>query len=205
MATDPITGLKNDYTTDDPTSSSEMNKFIKYVGEGLARVLGKTLISDGVITRETNPLAIDTATGRFLSPGAGDVVAGFIGGRMFWMDDDLEVSSAATGGNTVSLIDTGLTGATDYWKYAFVVFTSGTNNGLVRQVTAYNSTTHTLSWTSPVTAVAASDTYVVTFWYIQGLTDDDGNYVYGRVLADCKHNGGEASWGHLCCGCDACF
>jgi len=185
MATDPITGLKNDNTTDDLVDHDAANKLVKFVGAGLARLIGGTLIPDGLITRETNPLQIDTATGRFLCPGTGEVAAGFIGGQMFWMDDTLEVESTATGGTKTTLVDTSLNHDDDFWCYAWIAFTSGTNDGEVRQVTGFDLLTHTLAWSSVLPAtVGAGDTYVVTFFYIQNLTDDDGNYVYGRALAN---------------------
>lgn len=184
MAVDSITQIKNDNTADDYISSADWNNIVKFMGEGLARLIAKTMLSDGIITREDNPLCVDDATGRFLCPSSGEVVAGFIGGQMFWMDDTMEMVSTATGGNTVTLVDTSFTQVDDFWKYAWLICTSGTNNGLVRQITGFDATTGTLSWSSPLTAaVTAGDTYVVTFYYIQGLTDNDDNYIYGRALA----------------------
>lgn len=71
------------------------------------------------------------------------------------------VSSNA--GNTASTFLTNLTSAvTDFWKNAFVTFTSGSLAGQTRQVTGYDGSTKFLSFTTPFTSSPSNgDLFVI--------------------------------------------
>lgn len=71
------------------------------------------------------------------------------------------VQGTATGGSTTTLIDTNTLQYVDsYWNEQSVLFTSGTNNGLVRKVSAFTSATSQATLYSAVTAaVVSGDTY----------------------------------------------
>jgi len=100
------------------------------------------------------------------------------------MENAREVSSSADSGTTTTLDDSALSGADDYWKTAWIEFTSGTNDGQFRQVTSYGGTNSRLAWDTALPAtVANGDTYTVTFYYISGLTNSSLNYVYGETFS----------------------
>lgn len=72
------------------------------------------------------------------------------------------VSGTATGGSTTTLADTAkLQNPDSYWNEAEVLFTSGTNDGVARRVSAFVSSTSTLTvyGAALAAAVAAGHTY----------------------------------------------
>lgn len=183
MGTGPLTGVTNTYATGDKPTADEWNTLVNFLDSGIGRFIVQSMMENGVMSRSTPSLGMDEATGRLLVPGAGEPAIGCIGGRMFYMDDGHEVSSTADSGSTTTLVDATLSQASGFWVGAYIVFTDGANDGEARKITGYNGTTGTLSWTTPLSnAVTASDGYVVTFYYVSGLTVSDTNYVFGKSV-----------------------
>jgi len=184
----PILGLSWDRGSaaegaGDPIAPEDNNRPARYLEHAVANVLLNHLVEDGIINRSPDVPTIDESTGRIATPPEDDPIVGFLYGRGFIMDSTMEQDSTADGGDTTYLVDAALTQANDYWNGAFVLFTSGINNGQVRQVTDFDSTLGKATWTAPLpTAVASGDTFTITFFYIQNLTNDSVNYVYGRTL-----------------------
>jgi hypothetical protein len=77
---------------------------------------------------------------------------------------DQPPSGTATGnGSTTTLLDTNYIGGDDEFNGGWLVFTSGTNDGLIRRVTDYATSTGTLTFKPAATAsTATNDTY--EFW-----------------------------------------
>lgn len=174
-------GVKLDYG-EEIMDYADWNNLVKFVDNGLAQVLVQNMMADGLITDDTDPLQIDESTGRFSAPSGASVVAGLVAGRAFYMDSSRESSGTVVTGATTYITDTGLIAANDFWNGAYIIFTSGTYSGQVRLISDYDSSTNKLTWATPLAgAPAADDTYVVTFYYIQNLTNSALNYVYGSV------------------------
>ena len=74
---------------------------------------------------------------------------------------DQPPSGTATGnGSTTTLLDTNYIGGDDEFNGGWIVFTSGTNDGLIRRVTDYASSTGTFTFKPAATAnTQANDTY----------------------------------------------
>jgi len=74
---------------------------------------------------------------------------------------DQPPSGTATGnGSTTTLLDTNYIGGDDEFNGGWLVFTSGTNDGLIRRVTDYASSTGTFTFKPAATAsTATNDTY----------------------------------------------
>ena len=74
---------------------------------------------------------------------------------------DQPPSSSATGnGSTTTLLDTNYIGGDDEFNGGWLVFTSGSNDGLIRRVTDYVSSTGTFTFKPAATAsTATNDTY----------------------------------------------
>ena len=74
--------------------------------------------------------------------------------------DQVPASSATDAGTTTTLIDANYLGGDDEYNGGWIVFTSGTNDGLIRRVTDYSSSTGTFTFKpAATTATASSDTY----------------------------------------------
>ncbi len=74
--------------------------------------------------------------------------------------DQAPASSASGNGSTTTLLDTSYIGGDDEFNGGWLVFTSGTNDGLIRRVTDYVSSTGTFTFKPAVTAsTATNDTY----------------------------------------------
>ena len=182
MSIAPRVGVRDNYSSGDIMDYAEWNHLARYLDGAIAKGFMEKMTGDGVITADPNSLTFDTSTNRFSAPDSGNPVIGVIGGQFFYMTSDHEKSGTAQSGSTTSLKDTSLTEADGYWKYAYVVFTSGANSGEVREVDGFDSSTTTLTWTTPLsTAVSNGDTYVVTFFYIQNLTNGSTNYIFARA------------------------
>lgn len=181
MANGTRTGVRIDYG-EEIMDFADWNNLVKYIDNGLARVLLQHMMADGILTASADPLTLDTTTKRFTAPVGSTVVAGLVAGRQFYMDATHEGGGTVTTGNAGYIIDTGLINPNDFWNGAYVIFTSGTYSGQIRAVSDYNSSTNKLSWLTPLSgAPAIGDTYVVTFFYIQSLTNSALNYIYGSV------------------------
>lgn len=175
-----LLALYVDRDSDDFINPEDNNRPSRYL-EHLARVLAYRLVEDGIINRSPDVPFVDESTGRIAVPPADDPIMGVIYGRFFNMNSGMEQSGTATSGTTTSLVDPALTQVEDFWVDAYVLFTSGANNGQVRRVTNFGATVDRLEWAVPLlVAVGAGDTYVVTFYYISGLTNGAWNWVFGR-------------------------
>ena len=74
--------------------------------------------------------------------------------------DQSPASSATSNGSTTTLVDANYIGGDDEFNGGWLVFTSGTNDGLIRRVTDYASSTGTFTFKPAATAsTATSDTY----------------------------------------------
>jgi len=167
----------------DVIAPEDNNRPARYLEHTVANVLLNRLVGDGIINRNPDVPTIDESTARIAVPPEDDPIIGLLYGRGFIMDSTMEQDSTADGGDTTYLVDAALTQADDYWNDAYVLFTSGTNNGQVRQVTDFESATGKAAWSAELpAAVANGDTFTITFFYIQGLTNNSVNYVYGRAL-----------------------
>ena len=77
--------------------------------------------------------------------------------------DQLPSGIVTGNGSTTTLLDTTLIGGDDEYNGGWLVFTSGTNDGLIRRVTDYTSSTGTFTFTPAASAsTATNDTY--EFW-----------------------------------------
>lgn len=182
MADGVRTGVKLDYVVDDNLATSDWNNLVKFVDNALARVLVQYMMVDGLLTAATDPLQIDESTGRFTAPTGDQVIAGLIRGRAFYMDSTHESTGAVTNGATTYIEDTSLVNSDDWWNGGYIIFTSGTYSGQVREITDFDSVLGKLTWSTPLAgAPGVGDTYVVTHYYIQSLTNSATNYVYATI------------------------
>ena len=181
MADGTRTGVKLDYIAQ-AFNFADFNDLVKYVDNGVGRVLVQHTMADGLLTAAVNPLLVNTTTKRFTAPTGSAVVAGLVQGRAFYMDATHESGGTVVNGATTYIEDSGLVNADDFWNGAYVVFTSGTYDGQVKLVSDFVNAYGRLVWASPLGgAPAPGDTYVVTFFYIPGLTNGSINYIYGTV------------------------
>ena len=74
--------------------------------------------------------------------------------------DQSPASSASGNGSTTTVVDANTIGGDDEYNGGWIVFTSGTNDGLIRRVTDYASSSGTFTFKPAATAAtASSDTY----------------------------------------------
>lgn len=181
MANGTRTGVRLDYA-DETFQPTDWNDLVKYVDNALGRVLTQYMMADGLLTASADPLVLNETTKRFTAPTGATVVAGLIKGRAFYLDATHESVGTVSSAGTTYIQDNGLVNSNGFWVDAYIIFTSGTYSGQVRKVTGYTSTNSRLTWTTPLAgAPSPGDTYVVTFFYIQGLTNGALNYIYGVV------------------------
>lgn len=158
------------------------NRLSKSVDQGILRVLAGMAIPNGVIPNNSGEPIINIINKRFTAPNG--TIAGVINGIFFVLTNAHEIDVVATSGSTTAAGSNTLSYVDNYWKDAYIVFTSGVNSGQVRVITEYNSSTGSVKWNTPTAAaVASGDTFTLTFFYISGLTVDAMNYVYARLLA----------------------
>lgn len=190
MGASPILGLPDDREEGDQNPPSDHNALVDYDENSVARVLLHFLAEDGLINRDVIVCTIDEATGRIAAPPADEPIIGLLYGRGFYMGSDMEAGGTATGGTTTSLTTNSLVQGDDFWNGARVVFQTGANAGRVRLVDDYALVTGTLEWEDALpVAVQAGDTFTVTFFYIQDLTVNALNYVFGRVSGRTTRDG----------------
>jgi hypothetical protein len=169
-------------TFEDKVIADDVNLRNNYL-ENVGKVILHQLISGGLIYREPPTSMFDLTTNRINCPSVDDPLVGLVYGKPFIMGHDREADGVINDGGTTYLIDSSRNEVDNFWQDAFVVFTSGANEGLVRQVTSSVSATGQLNWSSALdTSVAPGDAYTVTFFYIQDITTEVLNYVYGRSL-----------------------
>ena len=72
------------------------------------------------------------------------------------------ISSMATGGTTISLVDTTLSQDDNYYSGAILTMTSGSNNCQSREIAAYDYTTRTITFVDRMCyAIENGDTYII--------------------------------------------
>ena len=120
--------------------------------------------------------------------------------------DQSPASSASDSGSTTTIVDANTIGGDDEYNGGWLVFTSGTNDGLIRRVTDYASSSGTFTFKPAATAsTASSDTY--EYWRAEypperihefinqaiiqrtprGLVSDEDESNHGHAL-DSRHN-----------------
>ena len=72
------------------------------------------------------------------------------------------IGGTADSGSTTTTVDSERTEADDYWNNAYILFTSGPNDGLSRRITDFNATTDTITHEAFPSAVAEGDTYLLS-------------------------------------------
>jgi len=176
-------GLTIDRETGDTGASLDNNQQNKYLHQ-LADIFMTRFALSGLIICDPENCVIDETTARIQVPAPDNPIIGLIDGKFFEMTSSMEASGTATSdGTTTTLIDASLGGDDGFWEDAFIIFTSGANDGEVRRVTGWNATLGRLTWdTALPAATSVGDTYIVTFYYIQNKTNGAVNYVYGRTL-----------------------
>ena len=120
--------------------------------------------------------------------------------------DQSPASSATGSGSTTTLVDANYIGGDDEFNGGWLVFTSGTNDGLIRRVTDYTSSSGTFTFKPAATVdTVSSDTY--EYWRAEypperihefinqaiiqrtprGLVSDEDESNHGHAL-DSRHN-----------------
>lgn len=189
IGTSPLLGLSWDRSsniegTGDIIFAEDNNCSARFLEHTVANVLLSNLVEDGIINRSPDVPVIDETTARIAVPDAGNPIIGFLYGKALIMTHGMEATATADSGDTTYLIDGARTEANGYWVDAYILFTSGLNNGQMRQVTAFDGATDKLTWVGALpVAVALGDTYTVTFFHIQSKSNNSVNYVYARSLA----------------------
>lgn len=184
------TSLRTGVATGDSVLPSDYNEVAGYIENGLARVLLRLLVEEGVINRSPDTPTVDESTARIMAPTASEPLVGVLNGNCFYMTSAHELSATATGGGTTYVTSGSLTQADDYWVDAWVIFTSGAHSGTAVQVTDFEQSSGKLTWSGALgSAVAAGTTFVVTFFYIEDKTNGALNYVYGRTTGRTSEDG----------------
>lgn len=72
------------------------------------------------------------------------------------------IGGTADSGTTTTTVDAERTEADDYWNNAYILFTSGSNNGLSRKITDFDAVTDTITHEAFPNAVAVGNTYLLS-------------------------------------------
>ena len=95
--------------------------------------------------------------------------------------DQAPASSATGNGDTLTLVDATYIGGDDEFNGGWIVFTSGTNDGLIRRVTDYVSSTGTFSFKPAATAnTQANDTY--EYWRAEYPPDRIHEFINQAII-----------------------
>ena len=95
--------------------------------------------------------------------------------------DQAPASSATGNGDTLTLLDATYIGGDDEFNGGWIVFTSGTNDGLIRRVTDYASSTGTFTFKPAATAnTAANDTY--EYWRAEYPPDRIHEFINQAII-----------------------
>lgn len=184
------TSIPQNRVTGGPRTAGDHNTMAGYLENGIARVLLRLLVEEGVVNRSPDTPVIDETTGRIALPTADEPLVGVLNGNCFYMDRNLELSGTTSGGTTTSLTCASLTQADSYWVDAWVVFTSGAHAGTAVQVTASDQSEGKLEWSAALgSAVEAGEGFTVTFFYIEDKTTSALNYVYARTTGRTTQDG----------------
>ncbi|MHB8994566.1 MAG: hypothetical protein ACYC63_04875 [Armatimonadota bacterium] len=186
LPTDDTLGLVIGYTNIPPTlvGADDMNR-VRLLLSNLYKVLLKSINVNGVLAADPDNCVFDNATNRIEAPGAGKTIMGLVAGIPMLMDSGMERTGTVATASTTEITDTGLVEADSFWRNAYVVFTSGANAGSVRQVAGNDGTLHRLTLSSALASPpAGGDTYVVTFFYVSGLSHSVTNYIFAALGTD---------------------
>lgn len=174
----------------DAIDAEDNNSIALYLENTVANVLLSKLIGNGLIQRDEPTAEVDPTTGRIGVPEQGAAIAGMLDGKAILMSHELEYTGTVTEGTTQYLIDSNADGQNGHWVGAFIIFTSGALDGQVVQVTEWGQAQHKFAWDTPlVSAPTPSDTYIVTFFYVQDYTLDTTNYVFATELPGTARHG----------------
>jgi len=188
--TGPITGIPWDRETGDATSPEDHNLLARMNENTFAKVLMNLIFEDGFVNRSPDVPLVDEDTGWIEAPAAGDPIIGIVYGRCFYMASDLELDCTASGGDTTYVTCDALSEASDFWNDAWVIFTSGLNDGTALQVSDYDLTQKRLTLDGVLgNAAQAGDTFVLTFFYVQDLTNGSENWIFGRTATRTTRDG----------------
>ena len=95
--------------------------------------------------------------------------------------DQAPASSATGNGDTLTLVDATYIGGDDEFNGGWIVFTSGTNDGLIRRATDYASSTGTFTFKPAATAnTAANDTY--EYWRAEYPPDRIHEFINQAII-----------------------
>ena len=95
--------------------------------------------------------------------------------------DQAPASSATGNGDTLTLVDATYIGGDDEFNRGWIVFTSGTNDGLIRRVTDYASSTGTFTFKPAATAnTAANDPY--EYWRAESPPDSIHEFINHAII-----------------------
>ena len=95
--------------------------------------------------------------------------------------DQAPASSATGNGDTLTLVDATYIGGDDEFNGGWIVFTSGTNDGLIRRVTDYASSTGTFTFKPAATAnTQANDTY--EYWRAEYPPDRIHEFINQAII-----------------------
>ena len=75
---------------------------------------------------------------------------------------DGAIGGTADSGSTTTTVDSERTEADDYWNGAYILFTSGPNDGLSRKIADFDAATDTITHEAFPNAVASGHTYLLT-------------------------------------------
>lgn len=179
-----VLGLITGAVTGDRPPASEYNRRANFL-LGLFQVFLQNVVEDGILRNDPERCGYYYYTNRITRPAENLPIMGLVGGYPMLMGSDMETDGTVTTASTTAFVDPGLSGAEDFWVRAYIVFTSGTNDGVVRRVTAYDATTKQISWSEALAAAPVpGDTYTVTFFYVTDLTVDTTNYIFARKGSD---------------------
>lgn len=188
-STSDILGIPWDRETGDGAPPSDHNLLARIDENTLAKVLLNLIFERGLVNRSPNVCVVDDDNGRIEAPPSGDPIVGLIRGRAFYMGTDLELTGTATGGDTTYLDSNDFTEIDDFWNDAYVIFTSGANDGVATQITDYDLSSGRITFDAVGTAVAADVTFIVTFFYVQSLTSGVQNWIFGRATGRTTRDG----------------
>jgi len=189
LSVDDFLGLYNATVTGDKPAAAVFNRYGEFLTL-LLRVFLREVVQDGILRSEPPRATYYYYTSRILQPTLNLPILGICGGYPILMGSDLEQDGTVATGATTSLTDSGLAGSGNHWVRAYVIFTSGANDGEVRRVTAYDETLHRLTWSEElVSAPLLGDTYTVTFFYVSEQTPSATNYVFARKGSDMVSRG----------------
>lgn len=116
-------------------------------------------------------------------------------GDVVTLSGTVKTTGTADSGTTTTTVDAERTEANDYWNGAYIKFTSGPNNGLIRLITDFDSTIDTITHEAFPNPVAVGHTYEILVYY-KSPTISVSLATYPKILIRAKG----AAAGNLDCG-----